>query len=203
MTRDASHDSRLKNEAGPTGVEEPINPLDRAEALVRARLLRSGEQIILMLRPSPWYIILSCLNSLGLIIAASLLLHYVQSWTDQLLLDQRNLITLTAMVITLRLTWQLFEWLSRIYVLTDQRIIRIKGVLRTTIFQASLDEVSPPRLMRSLLERLTGIGTIGLAHQDSRYFEAYWQMIATPEDVHEIIRETMRRYEKQHPRLES
>ena len=43
-------------------------PIDRAGAMLPAHLLQNGEVIILLLKPSPFYILLGCLPHLAAII---------------------------------------------------------------------------------------------------------------------------------------
>ena len=95
---------------------------------------------------------------------------------------------------TLRLGWQLLEWASRLYILTDRRIICRGGVLRLSVFETQLKNIQHTSVFASLRERVTGLGTIGFATAGSDTFEAFWSMIRQPFAVHKTVVETIRRY---------
>jgi len=104
---------------------------------------------------------------------------------------------MTTLALTLgiiRVFWQAFEWFSRTYVLTDRRVIRIKGVLQVEIFQCPLNELDRTVLLYSFRERLFGLGTISFTTDKSVYPSAYWLMIRRPINVHRTILETIQRY---------
>jgi hypothetical protein len=168
-------------------------PLDRAASLLPADLLQGDELIILLLKPSLWYILLSSLNWLGLIA----LLAAAAIWAMPYFPEHygtRDVYSVTLLAATAKLTWQSFEWLSRLYVLTDRRMIRVKGVLRVHVFQAELRNIQHTEVLFQLRERLVGLGTIAFATSGTAYTEAYWLMVARPMAIHRRILQAMNRY---------
>ena len=99
-------------------------------------------------------------------------------------------------LMALRLGWQALEWYSRVYVLTDRRIIRRMGVLRVAVFEAQLKNIQHTSVFTRLRERVCGLGTIGFATSGTDVFEALWVMIRSPFEVHKIVVEAMQRYGK-------
>ena len=59
-----------------------------------------------------------------------------------------------------RMMWAVLQWMGRLYILTDLRIVRLSGVFSLDIFDCPLRRVARTRLVRSMRERLTGTGTI-------------------------------------------
>lgn len=177
----------------PTPTAEEIDRL-RAAALLPEQLLHGGEIIILLLKPSPWYIVLEPLRfwivELVLLIAGLWLIQRGYS----LPLDSADLILLAMGVAGARLAWQFLEWLSRIYVLTDRRIITVSGVLRVQIFETKLQKIQHTVALFSIRERLFGLGTIGFATAGTATMETTWRMIAKPLEVHQKVVETLNRY---------
>jgi hypothetical protein len=156
-------------------------------------LVDDGELVILLLRPSPLYIVLSSFVGLVMIALITFALAYLArlpwiGWTD------RQAFLLGFGLASLRLGWQLLEWGSRLYVLTDRRIITRSGVVRLTVFQTQLKNVQHTSVFASLRERTTGLGTIGFATAGSDTFESFWVMIRQPFAVHKVIVETLRKY---------
>ena len=165
-------------------------------ALLPAELLQPGEIIILLLKPSPWFIVLSPLRTLALLALLTLGVLVLLSWGVPLGLAHREIILLGVAAAVLRLFWQFLEWLSRVYVLTDQRVIRVKGVLRVNIFETPLQQIQHTNLLFSIRERLFGLGTIAFATAGTGVYDAFWTMVSSPLDVHQKVIQTLRRYRR-------
>lgn len=163
-------------------------PRDRADAILPQDLLEGGEIVILLLKPSPWYILLGALGHLTAIAAAVLVCVPLG------LLTSRQAFLLGGSLIAARLVWQFFEWLSRIYVLTDRRVIRIMGVFQVYVFQAQLNQIQHTNLNRLLREWVFGLGTISFATAGTAAPEAAWEMLARPYAVHRQILQAIHRY---------
>jgi hypothetical protein len=176
---------------------EALGP-ERAEALLPAGLLHDDEIILLLLRPSLLYVPLSCATSLVFIAFVSVSLAYLGphvarlqlwiGWTDV------QAFGLGLAVAILRLGWQSLEWYSRVYLLTDRRIIRRMGVLRVAVFQTELRNIQHTSVFSRVRERVFGLGSIGFATAGSDVFEAFWVMIRRPFAVQKIVVEAIQRY---------
>lgn len=178
-----------------TDAPDPVIGLpDQAAAMLPADLLQGDEVIILLLKPSPLYVILSCLGTLAaitLVTMAVLWMHAKFALGD---FESRNVIVLAMIAIALRVFWQFLEWMSRTYVLTDRRIIRIKGVFRVVTFQCELKRLQHTEVLVSIRERLFGLGTISFSTAGTGYPEAYWLMLRKPLAVHQRILQAINRY---------
>jgi hypothetical protein len=168
-------------------------PAQQIDAALPAGLVHDDEVIILLLRPSPLYIVLASAGSLVFIAMIAFGLAYLTKlpwvhWTDQ------QAFGLGIGLACLRLGWQGLEWWSRLYVLTDRRVIRRKGVLRVMLFEAPLRNIAHTGVFTRVRERVFGLGTIGFATAGSDGFEAFWAMIAQPYDVHRTVTQAIERY---------
>ncbi|MHC4948283.1 MAG: PH domain-containing protein [Planctomycetota bacterium] len=183
--------SRILNAGEAMGL-----PVDRAQAVLPAELIHDDEVVILLLRPSPLFVVLSALGGLATVLVITLLLAYLARFTQQIGWigwTDTQAFGLGAALAALRMGWQTLEWWSRIYVLTDRRIIRRMGVLRVSVFETELRHVQHTSVFRRLRERLTGLGSIGFATAGSDVFDAFWTMVAQPFAVHRVVVETIRR----------
>jgi membrane protein YdbS with pleckstrin-like domain len=167
----------------------------RMTSSLPAELIRDDEIILLILRPSMWYILLSCTTSLALIAIVALALAWLSAlpwstWSDF------HAIELGFALAAVRLSWQTLEWWNLLYVLTDRRVIRRAGVLRVFIFEAALNRIQHTVVVRGMLERIIGLGTIGFATAGSDTFDAFWIMIRHPFKVHRTVVDAIRRYGK-------
>ncbi len=187
---DASSQRRLA-EVGVDDAPDVTDP--RVAAMLPAELLQPGELIILLTKPSPLFIVLEPLRTLA-IIAMLTILAWAMVAHDWLPASQRDVVLGGVAVAGLRIFWQFLEWLSRVYVLTDRRIIRVRGVLRVHVFECSLKRIQHTAASYSLIERLFGLGTIGFATAGTGQIEAWWRMLANPLEVHQLIVKTLNRY---------
>lgn len=184
---------RANAEPGAEGAAEVDRSVD---ALLPAQLLQPDEIVILLIKPSIWYVLLASLwfvSALILLLGALLTLH-----SSGLVpyFSRQDLILIGAGGIGFRLFWQFLEWLSRVYVLTDRRIIRVKGVLRVQVFEAQLKEITHTSLYFSLRERLFSLGTITFATAGTDGFNAAWLMIPQPLETHQVVVQAIDRYRR-------
>lgn len=183
-------------EAGTGEATEHQQAMDRAAAMLPAQLLQPGELIILLLKPSPWFILLVPLRFIAVIVLCAMLVVLLERRGIHLGIDRNELVIATLAVVGLRLFWQLLDWLSHVYVLTDQRIIRVRGVLNVQVFECPLHNIQQTDLILPLIQRVFWLGSIGFATAGTAVHEAYWLMVAKPLEVHNKIVETLRRYRR-------
>ena len=186
--RDSSYFERRAEEVSGEEVDSV-----RAATMLPAQLLQPGEIIVLLLKPSPWYILLMPLRSVAVLAILTLALLVVNGHWDTGI-SNREFVLLGVVLIGLRLTWQFVEWLSRVYVLTDQRVIRVKGVLKVAVFECHLGQIQQTDLLFSLRERPFGLGTIGFSTAGTGSTDAFWLMIARPLEVHQQVVAAISRY---------
>lgn len=178
-------------EADAPGNDEAVQP--RANILIPAQLIQSGEIIVLLLKPSPWFILLLPLPTLTILALISAALVAINRALP-LGLGETQIIALGLALIIIRLFWQFLEWLSRVYVLTDRRVVRVQGVLRISIFETPLQQIQHTNTFFSLRERVFALGTITFATAGTALVECAWTMLADPLDVHQKVVETINRY---------
>lgn len=167
----------------------------RAAAMLPAQLLQPGEIIVLLLKPHPLYIVLAPLMTLTMMLTVTVVGVFIARSAGTYDTAQ-NIALIGGVLILARLFWQFLEWLSRVYVLTDQRVITLAGVLRVRVFEAPLNNIAHSELLFSLRERFFALGTLGFYTAGSALAEAYWVMVATPLDVHAKVVETLKRYRR-------
>ena len=153
------------------------------------QVLRDGELILLLLRPSRWFILLTSLRFLA-IVALAMALTVI---FEDKLHGKRQYLEIGVLLIVGRLAWGVLQWMSRLYILTDMRIIRLSGIFSVEVFDCPLRKVARTLLDISFTERLCRIGTIAIIPQDEEMPIGHWQMVANPKQVHEQIIATISR----------
>ena len=158
-----------------------------------AHLLDEGEIIILLCKPSLWFVVLSCLANLFTIASITFLLILLANY-DLLGLEVSDIFCLGILVAGARIFWQFLHWLNRLYVLTDRRVIRVRGII-PKIFECSLKRIQHTTLTYTLRERLFGLGTLHFSTAGTTGSEsATWLMIRCPNETHQKVLQVLSRY---------
>lgn len=158
--------------------------------------LPEGEPILLALRPSVLFVVLYPLGTYVALIGTGVLVWFTASVT-QFGPDAARVPWMTLIAVLLRLAWACLEWLSRLYVLTDRRVITVAGVLRQGMADLPLGRIQHVAVYKSLRERVFGLGTIGFATAGTGTIEAAWRMLDQPVRALDVIRRTVARFQHQ------
>ena len=173
--------------------EEPL--VDVLAPAGMQQVLQDGETVILALRPSPWFILIDGSWVYFAAIFAALRLAWLahQPWSP-VILPESQIFPLLATVLSIRIVWKFLDWANRVYVLTDQRIMRRRGVIQYSLIEAPLDRIQHSAIFTRVVERVLGLGTIGFATAGSGRFEVIWEMIANPIEIHRKVNDAIERY---------
>jgi len=161
------------------------------QALVPAGLLDGGELVLLAVKPSLWFIVLQSgwwLIGMALLAAGA--------WYLDLDSYSKLTVQLPAALALVRVSVAMFQWASRLYVLTNRRVMRIKGVLHVDVFECPLSKIQNTFLTFSLPERAVRIGSIHILTAGTGSVEAVWQHISQPLAVHTKLREAIARSQR-------
>ena len=164
---------------------------DIAAHLVPADLLSGGEIIILAIKPSGWFVLLASLPVLVSALVVAVIAYVVDiysSWSAA-----EAVICLCAAVVVIRLTWACWQWLGRTYVLTDRRIVTVRGLLHVRVSAAALTDIRRAVLTATIAERLFGTGGIYYLTDSENTPAVAWNTVAQPVEVHEIVTKTIER----------
>lgn len=162
------------------------------------RHLADGETVILAIRPSYWFLLLKRGGTLGGLVAVWLLMALVEAigWVD---FNLTPIALVLLIIVAAALLWLTIDRLSRLYLLTDKRILRISGVLTRTSVEIPLHKVTTVVLHRSVPERLTGTGSLlftsaAAGGGPAGPGELVWFIIDHPARIVGTVRETLSRY---------
>ena len=185
----SSHAARGRWRAGPHRTEDSAQPVspDVVSAVLPQNILHEDEVVLLLIKPSLWFIVLTSFRFvLAVLLAAVLVVKMfgLQSTTSV----TPQTMALVATVVSLgRMVWSLLVWTSHIYMLTNLRVVTIKGVINVAMFQAPLRKVQRTLLYKPLILRFFGVGTLGFATAATTDFDSTWVMVARPVLVHEQV----------------
>ena len=146
-----------------------------------------GERVVLWLHPSPWFIFL---RSVWVIVVVMLLVLGV--WYGASVIAVPVVVDFAAWIgagiLVLVVVWQFLEWLSRLYVLTDKRMISVAGVIRQSVTDVPLRNVRNLVIVRSLADRVLGLGTLGAATAGTGDYEVVWVELDDATEVMRVVR---------------
>lgn len=169
-----------------------------AEAFeVPADLLDGGEIVILAVKPSLWTIVFS---SFQWLLVGVVLLGFT-AWAGPFSgwISDGSLIQMVSAVVGLRLGLAIMQWVSRVYVLTNRRVMRIRGVFKADVFACPLVKIINSGVTTGPHEAATRLGTIWF-NTDTGPHEARgsWHHVAKPHEIHAQIRRALERAIDEH-----
>lgn len=162
----------------------PALPASSLSSLMSGQLLRDGEIVLLMIRPSRWFILLSSLKFLAVI---AILMSLAVIYDERLRFLSRSYIDAGVFAMSARLMWATLQWMGRLYILTDRRILRVAGVFAVDVFECPLRKVARTILDCTFREKLCRIGSIVIIPEEERSPLGTWRMVSRPAQVHERI----------------
>ena len=127
------------NQPNMLPIEAAAAPLATPLAsLLTRHQLRDGEVILLVLKPSVWFILLVSLRFVAAVMIAAIAARLWLHANTHFCMDG------TVFCIAGRLMFATAAWFGRLYVLTDQRVLRITGVLNVEICDCPLRKSHGP-----------------------------------------------------------
>jgi membrane protein YdbS with pleckstrin-like domain len=172
----------------PAAVAEapPVAAARAAPAKAAAlELLDGGEIIELCIRPSPFLIVSL---SWPIVLAASLLAIVVAVATGGQL-DRNAIVTFQVLggIAAIRTTVAALQWSTKLYVLTNRRVIRFRGVFSVESVECPLPQIASAELRVTPLQRLAGLGSIVMRPASPQRATVSWDQVASAADVHERL----------------
>ena len=145
-----------------------------------------GEIVILAVKPSMWR---PLFDSAPWVVTCTLLAGAMVGLGRTIpglsIATTAQVILLAAVV---RIAFAVVRWVPTWYVLTNRRILYIRGVRSPRVQACGLKDVRNTYLHVSITERMTGLGSISFATDDRVSVSQVWQSVHRPEEVHAEIR---------------
>jgi hypothetical protein len=163
------------------------------DVAVEQMLLQDGEIIIMSIKPSPWYVLLV---SLPVVVASTVTAAAAAVCNRFGLLTAAHplIYALAAMCIAGRLVVAAVQWMGVRYVLTNHRMLRLRTLLSTTVYEVPLQLIERAAVGVSMPERLVGVGSVCYLGENGKPFGAVWLCVAEPHEVCAAANEAIARY---------
>jgi membrane protein YdbS with pleckstrin-like domain len=169
------------NDVAPVSEARPVAAPSAAVKLE----LDNDEIIQFSLKPSPWFIArLSAIWVLGLAVLGVVTAVAMRgSWEYSMGIVLQVLASLAAV----RIGVATLEWASRYYVLTNRRVMRLKGIFTADVVACPLAKISRADLLAAAHERVLRLGTIRMESAVTDTPPIIWENLAHPAQVHETL----------------
>lgn len=165
------------------------------DVAIEEKLLQDGEIIVLSLRPSGWYVLLMSAPVLalaGLVIGATVLGQFIGAWES----GRQMVCWIALAVAALRLTVACVQCMGLRYVLTNHRILRLRTLLTTSVYELPLKDISEAAVSAGPTDRLLGVGDVVFQNDKGEALVAVWFCVADPATVAETVNQTVGRYRR-------
>ena len=154
--------------------------------------LADGEVIILTVRPSGWLILLMSwplLVGVAVIAAVSLAASRYCAYD----VDNNMVVLICLAVGALRVTIACCQWQGRMYILTDRRVMRIRGVFNEDCYQCPLKKIRQVHLSSTLPERIVTVASLIFDRVDEKPVpDADWICLANPEEIQQAVEKAIK-----------
>jgi hypothetical protein len=144
----------------------PAIASDAEEVREFAGLIRDDETVLLMIRPSAWFIFSTSMGALPAAAVAGGLLM-LASLDPSIPWDFRGAILASVAILMARAAWQTIDWIFRLYILTDCRIVVRHGAI-PEINECLLGEVAGIGQPYRWSERMGNTGSLAILSGPSR-----------------------------------
>ena len=165
------------------GQLEPERQNPNIDEMLPSDLLHEDEVVIFAIKPSLWTVVFLSVRTV-MIAAVLAVAVFVFGPTLHLGRLGAAIIQVCGVVALVRVGFAFLQWLSRSYVLTDKRVIRIRGVFTIDIFQCALVKIQNTFLQLTLLQRFLRLGSLAFTTAGTGEIEAIWRHVKDPLGVH-------------------
>lgn len=171
---------------------DSAHPAAEAEIASAEQILQGGEEIILAIKPSPWFVVLvswRVLLAAGAVAGAT---YGAGEWLNAAL-PRGGIYLLCGAMVAIRLMIASLQWMARLYMLTNLRVMRIRGVAQADIRVHLLQKIAEARASADRGERIFGVGTLSFEVPGEDAVETAWVHISRPREVEEAVNQAVRR----------
>jgi hypothetical protein len=160
----------------------------RSSGGFRALTAESPEHGLFRIKPSGWGVLHEGWPT-WLAVAAVVAASFLEAlWTDMLLPEARLAVFRFGLaVILFRVVYDVLGVLTTEFVLTDRRATTTQGFFHPRETVLMLEEIEQVELRRSLLQRLTGTGTLLFHVEGVEPALMAWMYVKSPGEVREIV----------------
>jgi hypothetical protein len=163
----------------PATVKSP--PVAVRKAAVQLEL--GGDEIIqLSIKPSLWFIAVVSVKWVAtVIVLGGLLAVALRGWVTREALVAFQLLAVVAVA---RVAVAALQWASQLYVLTNRRVMRFRGILNVHVVACPLTKITAADLRVLGYERWLRLGSVHMTPVAPELPAVLWDHLAHPTEIH-------------------
>ena len=162
-------------------------PVAMSREAVLQHLLGEGELVLLTVKPSVWFVPLTSVRTMAVLVLVAVSGHYL-GWVIPMGRSPQAIEVFCGALAVGRVIVACCQWAGTLYVLTNRRVLRIRGAVKITIVGCALTEVRHTALLTTgLIERLGRVGTLFFQTDRGNLVGGEWLHISRPGEVLERI----------------
>ena len=159
----------------------PTAAIDERRA-AQLELLDQDEIVELSIRPSIWFIPLVSARASAIICASAVVVSLlIRDSSPQF---HAYVLSLAIMGVVARTIMAAMQWASRVYVLTNRRVMRLSGMINVDIAERQLRRIGRTNLQFTSLQRTLGLGSIHMMPAEEQGATMVWEHVAKPADIY-------------------
>jgi uncharacterized membrane protein YdbT with pleckstrin-like domain len=173
----------------------PAATVDEARA-ARLELLDGDEIIELSIKPSLWFIAIVSVRLV--VVVGALATGMVIAMGGSGAPVVTYVVPLAVLAAFVRVVVASLQWASRVYVLTNRRVMRLSGVLRVDVVDCQLTRVTGTNLRLGAGQRLLGLGSICITPAGETLDSIVWEHVAKAGEIYaKLVRAVKKAQSKQ------
>ena len=161
-------------------------------SVIPGDILEGDEIIQLSIKPSLWFVPLVSANIVVpflMIAAIAAAVGTSFEWNPVVMLVFKMAIIGTV----IRIAFASLQWASRLYLLTNRRVMTFRGVLNVQVSQSPLSRIAEAQLESAWYQGLLGLGAVRMLPRRETDEPLSWTYLARPGEVHELLSRAIRK----------
>lgn len=168
----------------------PVATIDKAPA-AQLELLDGDEIVELSIKPSRWFI---AIVSFRFVVIVGVLAAAVAIVTrDSGSLIAAYAVALAVLAAIVRVVVASLQWASRVYVLTNRRVMCMAGVLNVDIADCRLTRIGGANLRLGTIPRFFGLGSIQITPAGEKQAPIIWEHVAKADEIYAKLIRTIKK----------
>jgi uncharacterized membrane protein YdbT with pleckstrin-like domain len=159
----------------------PVGAIDKTPA-AQLELLDGDEIVELSIKPSRWFIAIVSLRFVVVVGALAAILALATR--DRPTPFTAYAVFLAVLAVLVRIVVASLQWASRVYVLTNRRVMRLAGVLNVELADCRLTRISGTNLRLGTIPRLFGLGSIHITPAVEQPPPIVWEHVAKAGEIY-------------------
>ncbi len=173
----------------------PAATIDEAPA-AQLEMLDKDEIVEFSIKPSLWFVAIVSARFVLLVgVLAAIVAVVTRDSGTQFAAYAASLAVLATV---LRVVVASLQWASRVYILTNRRVMRFSGVLTVTIAECPLKQIKQTNLRLEAVQRVLRLGSICVTPTAEQGTTIVWNHVAKVGEIYERVIRAIRRAQSGH-----